>query len=60
VLVDLVNRGLGPEEIEGLSQEDLAGMVRRANGAGALTCTKFGAIPALPTREELERFLKEH
>jgi len=60
VLVDLVSRGLAPDEIEGLSQEDLEGIVRRANAAGALTCMKFGAIPALPTREELDRFLKEH
>ncbi|MGQ9548741.1 MAG: carbohydrate kinase family protein [Roseiflexus sp.] len=28
-----------------------------ANAVGALTCTKPGAIPALPTRTEVERFL---
>ena len=59
VLVDLVKGGLRPDEIEALSQEDLAGIVRRANAAGALTCTKFGAIPALPTREEVARFLQQ-
>ena len=59
VLVDIVSRGLAPDEIEALSQEDLEEMVRRANAAGAITCTKFGAIPALPTREELDRFLKK-
>jgi sugar/nucleoside kinase (ribokinase family) len=31
--------------------------VRRGTGAGALACTAFGAMPALPTREELDRFL---
>jgi fructokinase len=29
-----------------------------ANGAGALTATRPGAIPALPTRRQLDRFLK--
>lgn len=28
-----------------------------ANAVGALTCTQAGAIPALPTRAEVERFL---
>lgn len=31
---------------------------RYANAAGALTATRTGAIPALPTRRQLERFLK--
>jgi fructokinase len=31
--------------------------VRRGTAAGALACTAFGAIQALPTREELERFM---
>jgi len=30
-----------------------------ANAAGALACTKVGAIPGLPTREEVEAFLAE-
>jgi sugar/nucleoside kinase (ribokinase family) len=29
-----------------------------ANGVGALTCTKMGAIPALPTTAEVERFMR--
>jgi fructokinase len=31
--------------------------VRRGTGAGALACTDYGAMRALPTREELERFM---
>lgn len=31
--------------------------VRRGAAAGALACTKLGVIPALPSREELERLL---
>lgn len=38
-------------------------MLRRAarfgNAVGALTCTRKGAIPALPEREAVERFLRE-
>lgn len=38
------------------------GIVREAlvfaNAVGALTCTRPGAIPALPTRAEVERFLQ--
>ena len=30
--------------------------VRRGTAAGALACTAFGAMQALPTREALERF----
>jgi fructokinase len=31
--------------------------VRRGTAAGALACTDYGAMRALPTREELERFM---
>jgi fructokinase len=37
--------------------ERLEAVLRRANACGALATTKRGAIPALPRREELERFL---
>ena len=37
--------------------EPLAQAVRRANAAGALTVTRFGAQPSLPTAEEVEVFL---
>ena len=37
---------------------DYAHAVRYANAAGALACLKFGAQTSLPTREELEQFLR--
>ena len=37
---------------------DLYGAVKFANAAGALSVTRVGAQPSLPTNEEVERFLK--
>lgn len=31
--------------------------VRRGTGAGALACTEFGAMPGLPSREDLDAFM---
>ena len=42
-----------------LTVERLRQVLRYANAVGALTATKQGAIPALPTRTEVERFLKD-
>jgi ribokinase len=41
---------------EGLPLEQA---VRRANAAGALTCTRFGTMTAMPTREEVDAFLAQ-
>jgi len=43
-----------------IPEDTIAYAARRANAVGALTTTKKGAIPALPTSEEVEIFLKEH
>jgi len=37
--------------------ENFPGAVRFANAAGAITATRLGAQPALPTREELNQFI---
>lgn len=37
--------------------DHLPEIVRFANAVGALTCTERGAIPALPTRDKVERFI---
>lgn len=44
--------------IESLTLDELENIVKRANAIGALTCTKVGAIPALPTCEEVELLLR--
>ena len=45
------------DDIADLGEARLRAIVRRANAVGALTTTKAGAIPALPTKDELEAFL---
>lgn len=40
--------------------ERLQALCRFANAVGALTTTERGAIPALPERARVERFLSEH
>lgn len=43
-----------------LSLEKIEEIVMTANAIGALTCTKAGAIPALPAQEEVKKFLSEY
>lgn len=45
--------------LESLEISVLADIIRRANAIGALACTRPGAIPALPTTEEIDVFLEE-
>ena len=44
--------------LEGLTADDLNAYVRFANKAASLTTSRPGAIPAMPTREEVEEGLK--
>lgn len=45
------------EMLDALSLEQIVEIIHRANAIGALACTKPGAIPALPSKEELDSFL---
>jgi len=45
--------------LESLSPAGLTEVFVFANAAGALTATKKGVIPALPTTREVEDFLKQ-
>lgn len=47
------------KKAEDLSLDELADMARFANAAAALTVRKHGAIPALPTGQEVEAFLQQ-
>ncbi|GED70790.1 fructokinase [Brevibacillus reuszeri] len=46
------------EDIATRTQTELEQMIRFANAVGALATTKTGAIPAMPSLEEVERFTK--
>ena len=39
--------------------DELRRIVRRANAVGALSATRVGAIPALPTAAAVDEFLAE-
>ena len=52
VLSRLARRGSAP--LEGLTPAELEDILAFANRAAALTCSRPGAIPAMPTLEELE------
>jgi fructokinase len=43
--------------LSGLKENELRDIMTYANACGALTCTKVGVIPALPTAGEVEGFL---
>jgi len=45
------------EALDTLPLDQILAIIHRANAIGALACTKAGAIPALPTKDELESFL---
>ncbi len=49
-----------PLDIDRVPSGRFAEICDFANAVGALTCTKVGAIPALPTRAEALRFWNEH
>ena len=59
LLVDLLASIEGGTGLESLKLDALEEMAARANAVGAMTCTKAGAIPALPRREEAEALRKE-
>ena len=52
VLSRLCRRGAHP--LEGLERRELEDILSYANRAAALTCSRSGAIPAMPTEKELE------
>lgn len=57
LLVDLIAQRRSGRALSDLNAETLQHICRRANAAGALTCTRSGAIPGLPTRQEVDQFM---
>ena len=53
---DAFSGALAVGRAEGMSLEE---MIRFANAAGAACCTQFGAQPALPTRDQVEKLLRQ-
>jgi fructokinase len=47
------------QALAALSGNEIEKIIRRANAVGALTCTRAGAIPALPTMMETTEFLDQ-
>ncbi len=59
LLVDLLSfraDGVSPGELD---ESQLQWIIGRANAVGALTTTRAGAIPALPTRDQVDTFLDD-
>ncbi|MFP4105217.1 MAG: PfkB family carbohydrate kinase [Phycisphaerae bacterium] len=48
--------GITPADLD---NRELTRILRQANAVGALACKKTGAIPSLPTLEEVEKFQRE-
>jgi len=59
LIVDLLAERSRGRELVDLDEATLQRICTRANAAGALTCTRLGAIPGLPTREEVDKFLTQ-
>jgi len=57
ILVDLLDHLESAGTLDGLTRRTLERIARRANAVGAITCTKPGAIPALPTRAEADALM---
>ena len=53
MLMQIVRRIQEPADFMDLSEEELIGFLSFANRAAAKTCSRSGAIPAMPTIEEL-------
>jgi fructokinase len=55
VLSKLANKSLA--KINEMSKDELEGIIKFGNAVGALATTKKGAIPAMPSMEQIEEFM---
>lgn len=56
VLYQLADKSI--DEINDMNKEELEAIITFANALGALVTTKKGAIPAMPSQEEVNEFVK--
>lgn len=54
---DSFNGALAKALVDGKTLEEA---IRLANAVGAITVTRHGAVPSLPSQEEVEEFMKTH
>ncbi|MCD6506432.1 carbohydrate kinase [Candidatus Poribacteria bacterium] len=59
MLYAIMERDLG-SRLDDLDEDDLREVMAFANAAGALATQQVGVIPSLPTKREIEAFLKTH
>lgn len=57
LLAELYRRDIGSRGLEGLTQTDIDGAMYFACGAASVSCTRAGAMQALPTRRQVEDLL---
>jgi fructokinase len=58
LLVQMVEILRNVNDLSKIESETIVAFIQKANAAGALACTKPGAIPALPTGDEVDVFIK--
>jgi len=60
LLVKILDRHKDSKNIFSIEEQEAREILKFAHACGAVTVTRKGVIPALPTREEVERFLKQN
>ena len=60
LIVELLKHFRQGQEPGAIEVAELNRIIRRATAVGALACTKVGAIPSLPTAQEVDEFLQGH
>jgi len=58
VLVSLTQKRREGKAIHDITKSEWEEILRYANAAGALTCTRPGAMTAIPTADEISRFIR--
>lgn len=60
VLLTLLERSKAGSAVFNMERYEAEDMLRFAHACGAITVTRKGVIPALPTMDEVQEFLKKH